>query len=253
MLLAIALAVRIAPLCARLRNEWMGFAFGVSLGGLHMGMTRASGTWSRAAPKACADRVGLFNLVSGVALLMPVPGGLLWTNSARRRRFRRRSVHAIAMPRSLGRSARPRNRDDNLTARARRARRLRSSCIARPLLDDAALSTGWARCRSWTILARTFLPDGHRTAAADITLSVRAAKTRSRSRAITALSEPRLQPLAAVSSAGSSRAAEIVSGPTCNACLPSAATVHCVAPKHNLKIECHQFRIGPLNAPAADP
>ena len=64
-----------------LSDHWGGVLFGVALWGVHMGMTQgllAAMVAHTAAGAPALATFGMFNLISGVALLLAVSGRNLW-------------------------------------------------------------------------------------------------------------------------------------------------------------------------------
>ena len=81
-------------------NEWTWVWLGVSLWGLHMGITQGllATMVADAAPEDLRGTAfGFFNLVSGVALMASALAGLLWDQFGAPDVYRRRSVQRNCM------------------------------------------------------------------------------------------------------------------------------------------------------------
>lgn len=85
------LVLILADIVLALSGHWSTLLIGVALWGIHMGMTQgllAAMVAHTAPPELRGTAFGMFNLMSGLALLLASTGaGVLWETSAPPRRF----------------------------------------------------------------------------------------------------------------------------------------------------------------------
>lgn len=85
------LVLILADIVLALSSHWSTLLIGVALWGIHMGMTQgllAAMVAHTAPPELRGTAFGMFNLMSGLALLLASTGaGVLWKPSAPPRRF----------------------------------------------------------------------------------------------------------------------------------------------------------------------